>query len=245
MTQQNQQRQCKCGNDLGKPFVDSNGRVLYQPTLCHRCQSIKGDIEMRRRLRMNSAAIIRAKIRNTLPPAFQKAHLRNLNPVFRKQLLSYDPTIGLVLYGPVGTGKSFSTSALGRYLITQGHIVRRVTYEGLCLQIRHSYKSDTQTELDIIQPLINCDALIIEDIGGNKSIGEPESDFSLRTLFIILDSRLEQRRPTFISTNKTQKNLALSFDERIESRLSLFKWLGCGGVDKRRNSNGWGKTQKT
>ncbi len=106
----------------------------------------------------------------------------------------------------------------------------------LCLQIRDTYKQGSRlTELDVIRPMIDCDCLIIEDIGSTTSIGRNESDFSNRTIFVLLDSRLEACRPTFISTNKSRKNLEASFDERIASRLGVFKWIGIGGEDKRKS----------
>jgi len=49
----------------------------------------------------------------------------------------------------------------------------------------------------------------------------------------IIDKIGEHGWPTFISTNKSKENLNKSFDERIASRLSLFKWIGIGGADRR------------
>ena len=62
--------------------------------------------------------------------------------------------------------------------------------------------------------------------------GRPVADNS-RTIFVLLDSRLEACRPTFISTNKSRKAMEASFDERITSRLFSFRWIGIGGEDKR------------
>jgi DNA replication protein DnaC len=105
----------------------------------------------------------------------------------------------------------------------------------LCLFIRDTYKTGSKkTELEVIQPYLNCDCLFIDDVGSTTGIGKDESDFSVRTFYVLLDTRLEQCRPTFISANKTEKNLATSFGERIASRLSMFKWLGVGGRDKRK-----------
>ena len=104
----------------------------------------------------------------------------------------------------------------------------------LCLEIRDTYKQgSSKTEMDIIRPLINCHCLIIEDVGSTTAINKTESDFSNRTFLVLIDSRLEAAKPTFISTNKSRENLMSSFDERIASRLSLFKWVGAGGLDKR------------
>jgi len=177
---------------------------------------------------------MRQALGRVIPKLFANAHLRNLSAAFRVAIFSYDLKIGLVLYGPVGRGKSYALSALARHLILTRKSVKRITYEMLCLQIRDTYKQgNKKTELDVIRPLIDCDYLIVEDVGSTTSIGKNESDFSLRTFYVLLDSRLEACKPTFISTNKSRQNLAASFDERIASRLSLFRWVGTGGEDKR------------
>ena len=50
-------------------------------------------------------------------------------------------------------------------------------------------------------------------------LGQQESDFSLRTLLVLLDHRIEQNLATFVTTNKTIEDLAWSFDQRVASRL--------------------------
>lgn len=191
--------------------------------------------QLQRKARMERAARMRQILSRVIPPLFAGAHLRNLSYAIKKELLSFNSKIGLVIFGPVGRGKSFALAALARHLIFKRRKVVRITYEMLCLQIRDTYKQGSRlTELDVIRPLIDCDCLFIEDIGSTTSIGKDESDFSNRTIFVLLDSRLEACRPTFISTNKSRKNLEASFDERIASRLGLFKWIGIGGEDKRK-----------
>jgi len=80
---------------------------------------------------------------------------------------------------------------------------------------------------------LTCDLLVLEDLGTSKSIGVAESDFSLRTVLALIDSRIENCLPTIITTNKSIENLAASFDDRIASRLSGFKIIKIDGADKR------------
>jgi DNA replication protein DnaC len=187
-----------------------------------------------RQVRKAKAERMRQSLGKVIPLLFASAHMRDFSRAFRKALLDFDSRVGLVLFGAVGRGKSHALAALARHLILNRKSVVRITYEMFCLQIRDTYKpGGDKTELDVIRPLTGCDFLIIEDIGSTTSIGRNESDFSNRTFFVLLDSRLEACKATFISTNKSRANLTASFDERIASRLSLFKWIGTGGEDKR------------
>ena len=192
--------------------------------------------ELTRYWRIEKKKKINDRLDRLLPRIFRTARLVDLHKELRDELLGFDYRTGAILFGPVATGKSHALAALSRYLIIAKHKhVIRITYEMLCLRIRDTYKQGSnKTELDIITPLIQCDCLIIEDLGSAISIGKNETDFSVRTFFVLLDSRLEACRPTFISTNKTKANLINSFDERIGSRLGLFKWIGVGGSDKRK-----------
>lgn len=179
-----------------------------------------------------------------IPELFRKAHLRDLSVSFRNALLDFET--GLVLYGPTGRGKSYAFAALARSLILHHKKVIRLTYEMLCLQIRDTYKQGSKlTELDVIRPLIACDYLFVEDVGSTTSIGKDESDFSNRTFYVVLDSRMEACKPTFISTNKSKANFTAGFDDRVSSRLKMFKWLLIGGEDKRKPEEGrtWNKLQ--
>lgn len=130
---------------------------------------------------------------------------------------------GVLLWGTPGSGKTYALSALAKKYFYDGFSVRRVHYELLCLQLRDTFNPKaTNTEWQVIEPLLNCDKLFIEDVGVSKKLGGQESDHSVRTLQVLLDMRLERMRPTFITSNKSIENLSESFDERIGDRLKLF-----------------------
>lgn len=225
---------CACGNSI-EPILLS-GDLTHRPSICSVCrernlqQQIRAD-------RGKKVAELNQRIASVIPPLFRDAHLRDLNYSFREHLLNFNRKTGLVLYGPVGTGKSHALCALARYLILTKNHVRRLSFEQLCLQVRDTFKNNGQSELAVINPLISAEILIAEDVGASHSIGQSETEFSVRLLLHILDSRLENCKPTLISTNQNKKYLAQSFDERVASRLSTFTWLGVGGKDKRIKNN--------
>ena len=169
-----------------------------------------------------------------VPERYIKAETTHLSKALQKAIHS-DIDTGILVWGAAGVGKTYAMAALAKKQIAEGYIVKRIHYEVLCLRLRDTFNPKAKhTEWDIFEPLLNCDMLYIEDVGTSKDIGKQESEFSLRTFYVLLDMRLECCRPTFITTNKSVENLADSFDERIGDRLRTFKVLKLGGESKRK-----------
>jgi DNA replication protein DnaC len=169
-----------------------------------------------------------------VPERFIGADLSHLSDSLRRLLCEQADT-GVLLWGPPGVGKSYALCALGKNLISEGFIVKRVIYELLCLQLRDTFKPTAkQSEWGVIEALINADQLIIEDVGTTRSIDSQETDFSLRTLLVLIDLRMEHCRATYISTNKSLENLTKSFDSRIGDRLRTFSIIKMSGESKRK-----------
>jgi len=169
-----------------------------------------------------------------IPQRFINATVEDLVDSVRKSLLNESNETGVFLWGPPGVGKSYALCAAAKKFISNGLLCKRMSYELLCLKLRDTFKpSSIESEWGIIEPLINCDRLFLEDIGTTKSIDSKESDFSLRTLLVIVDLRIEHCKPTFISSNKSLENLAKSFDDRIGDRLKLYKIIKMEGKSKR------------
>lgn len=168
-----------------------------------------------------------------VPERYINAEISHLSQALKKSITA-DVDTGVLLWGAAGVGKTYAMAALAKKQVADGYIVKRIHYEVLCLRLRDTFNPKaSQTEWDIFEPLLNCDMLYIEDVGTSKDIGSKESEFSLRTFYVLLDMRLECCRPTFITTNKSVENLTASFDERIGDRLKTFKVIKIGGKSKR------------
>jgi len=169
--------------------------------------------------------------REVVPQRYCMARLDHLGKGLYEALNKHIDA-GVLLWGGSGTGKTYAMTALARKYFYEGYRVRRVHYESLCLQLRDTFKPrGTQTEWGILEPLLAADMLFVEDIGAGKSIGAQETDFSARTFLVLLDMRLEECRPTFITSNKSPENLG--FGERIADRLHLFKVFKLGPKSRR------------
>jgi len=200
---------------------------------CRPCQARRDHraaVARRRRTRAQRVAALDQLI----PPLYAGARLRHFRPEFRHELVRHWRQ-GIVLYGPTGTGKSYALCALLRALTLAGHCCTRTSWIRMCLETREAFVRDaTVTELAVVRRYSQAPVLCIEDLGSDRPVGHEESAFALRLFYAVLDQRQERLLPTLISTNKTFGNIARSFDDRIASRLRLFRWLGVGGPDRRK-----------
>jgi len=165
---------------------------------------------------------------------YANATMDDLPAAYKAQLLAAPDTDSIYIWGPTGTGKTYALAALARHWLETGWRVERSTWERLCLRIRDTFKPQArETEWSIIEPLLSVDKLILEDVGTTVSVGRQETDFSLRVLWLILDSRSEDCLQTAMTGNKPIEELARSFDARIASRLRQGAIIHKTGQDKR------------
>jgi DNA replication protein DnaC len=170
-----------------------------------------------------------------IPPRYRGAVLTDLPASIGECFLALPDDRGLLLWGPPGRGKTHAMCAFAKHLWTEGWEFWRITYEQLCLDIRATFgKGAEPSELEVVKPLWHVPKLFIEDVGVTVSLGQQESDFSLRTFVTLLDQRLEWCRATFVTSNKSIEELAKSFDERVASRLcQACEIIQITGEDKR------------
>ena len=83
------------------------------------------------------------------------------------------------------------------------------------MEIRATFRDKCdRTEEYIIQEISRVPLLVLDDLAAEKV-----SDYSVSTLYIILNRRGEQDKPTIITSNLSIKEIAETMGDRIANRL--------------------------
>lgn len=135
----------------------------------------------------------------------------------------------LLFYGTVGTGKSLLSSCVAKQLLESGHSVIYFSATALMDTLSKDafdYKNRNSNSLD---DLFNCDLLIIDDLGT-----EMTNNFTVSSLFSLLNERFLRRKSIVISTNLSLEELRNRYTDRIFSRLmGQFTFCRLSGPDIR------------
>lgn len=127
----------------------------------------------------------------------------------------------LLFYGNSGTGKTFLSWCIAKELLDKGFLVVYKTSDDL-LRALKDIKFNNDTDLENL--LINCDLLIIDDLGS-----EQITDFSSTELFALINKKILKNKKMLISTNLSLPLISKRYSERISSRIigefKLFKFF--------------------
>lgn len=130
-----------------------------------------------------------------------------------------DDPFDLVLCGPSGSGKTHLAVAIVRELVKSGRYgaasVRFVTASELLLEIRASYRDTDSDEAEIAERYGSVPVLVLDDLGAEKV-----TDWSVATLYLIIDRRYREMRPTIVTSNLSVAQIGEALSPRIASRLA-------------------------
>jgi DNA replication protein DnaC len=126
-----------------------------------------------------------------------------------------DVKAGLLFLGPCGVGKTHLAIAVGRALILEkGAEVRFYDFRDLLREIQDSYNAEsTSSELRILQPVIDCEVMILDELGAKKP-----TEWVKDTVTHLLTNRYNERRVTIITSNYPDQP-AQRDAERLEDRI--------------------------
>lgn len=135
--------------------------------------------------------------------------------------------VSLLLRGPTGVGKTHLSLAIAGAVMQKGYSVVYGPVQKLLhrLEKEHFGRADGDSE----EVLLGCDLLILDDVGTEFS-----GSFYTSALYNIINGRMLDGKPTIISTNLNQQELAARYGEAIASRITgTFQPLVCAGADIR------------
>nr|MBQ4318132.1 ATP-binding protein [Clostridia bacterium] len=153
----------------------------------------------------------------------------NLNYI-RSYADSFSAQSGNMLFiGPTGLGKTHLSTSVAVCAINKGFDVVYESAQNIFAdfeteKFRTSRYQSYDSE-DITERYFECDLLIIDDLGTELS-----NQFSISTLYNLLNTRINKRAPMIIDTNLARDELHRRYADRITSRLfgEFVPLLFCG-----------------
>lgn len=119
----------------------------------------------------------------------------------------------LFFYGNSGLGKTFLSNCIAKELLDKGKVVIYQTSSNL-IQILRTLRFEEADSKGQIDDFLNCDLLIIDDLGT-----EPNTPYSQSELFNIINTRILTGKKILMSTNYPLEDLLANYPERITSRI--------------------------
>ena len=138
--------------------------------------------------------------------------------------------IGLMLWGGVGTGKTFMAAAIANALLDEGRKVKMTDFA----EISNISVFDS---VEYVKYLISYDLLIIDDLGSERT-----TEFAMQNVFDVVNRRWESGKPMIVTTNLTLDEVKeLQGDNMMKRRiydrvLDMCKPILVSGKSKREES---------
>ncbi len=117
---------------------------------------------------------------------------------------------GLLFWGDVGTGKSFTAACIANALMEQEVSV-------LMRNMGDFMSGDFEEREELCRSIASYGLVILDDLGMERG-----TEYGLETAFRVIDARCESRKPTIITTNLTLQDLKNPKDlmhQRIYDRV--------------------------
>ena len=143
----------------------------------------------------------------------------------------------LLMQGGPGLGKTHLSLAIAREVIDSGYGVLYVSAPVILRQIEKEYFGSQNNESNILNNILECDLLILDDLGT-----EFEKKFTVSAVYNILNSRMLTSKPTIISTNLSLGDIEKRYDIRTVSRIigtmERIEFVGTDIRQKKKMQNG-------
>lgn len=120
-----------------------------------------------------------------------KRYVKNFNEF-------YHDGRGLLIYGNIGTGKTYGAAAVANALIDDGVSVLMTNFSRIVNQLQESFDRKQQK----IDNLNRYELLVIDDLGAERS-----TDYVNEIIYSVIDARYRAGKPLIITTNLSLNDL--------------------------------------
>lgn len=165
---------------------------------------------MERVNRLKKASLMDEKFREATFSAFRvdKDNARNLK-LCKRFVDAFDEMVaknqGLLLWGDVGTGKTYIAACVANALLEKGVPVVITSL----VKLLEIIQSGEDRESDIIARMNSAKLVIFDDLGAERS-----TDYALEKVYNIIDSRYRRKLPMIVTTNLTIEEMKGETDRR-------------------------------
>jgi DNA replication protein DnaC len=121
---------------------------------------------------------------------------------------------GLIMTGPVGTGKTSLAVCILRWAINQGYRGYMISMTSLFDTLMMLSKGPSEHYLKFESRIQNCPLLVLDDFGA-----EYDSEWVKNKVNSMLSERVERKRSTILTTNMSIKQIQSGYNERVYDRM--------------------------
>lgn len=119
----------------------------------------------------------------------------------------YEKSQGILFWGTVGTGKSYTAACIANELLDRTIPVVMTSF----VKILQNIQGNQEEEKVIMSRLDDARLLIIDDLGTERN-----TDYALEKVYNIIDSRYRSGKPLILTTNMTLKEMQETTDIRYK-----------------------------
>lgn len=162
---------------------------------------------------------------SNIPKRYRNATFESFNPkdnpraleIAKKFVINFPEDKGLLLTGPVGTGKTHLACAIANALLNKLYSVYFGNVVDIMSFIRGTYNRDSSlTEEEAVNIMTKeVDLFIIDDLGK-----ENNTEYTLSILYQLINRVYENEKPIIITTNFSSIELARKLGERGQAIVS-------------------------
>ena len=185
--------------------IQHGDRIVTPPVMCD-CQQIAEEkAEAAFQKRQEEFRIERMKasgLQDRYLHDYTFANDKSYNPEIEKAqryvtewAMMKENCIGLLLWGNVGTGKTFIAACIANALIEKGVSVLMTNFSKILNSLSAMFDVDRNK---YIESMNSYSLLIIDDLGIERN-----SEFALEQVFNVIDSRYRSKKPLIVTTNLT------------------------------------------